>query len=259
MDFGRYRKSGAVPPAAAATTKQQSSPPRMKQINLTPRREFGGVLDYVPIGERFGRAADELHRKMMSCRVVDVGIATAWLFLLIGPPLVYAVRSKAARSFGESPASAMLLLLLTSSAALTLCVVRIIASLQLESKRKTRIDRMANAPRVARHIAYVNEDSALAWWFWAGYVLAPFIYILDAALVLVWFFFVGITVLLAVTVLLLCLFSAVSTVKCTQWLYDKGIQRNFAFNIALSATYRDEWARFCANEKRQYWFNSEEV
>lgn len=261
MDFSRYRK-GAPQQQLQQQQKRlsPSSPPRIKQVNLAPTATLRNTAaDYVPIAERFGRAADELHSRMISCRLVDVTIAAVWLSMLIGPPLAYALRSKNASSFGDSPASAMLLLLLTSSLALTLCVLRILTSFQLKRRDETRVDRMANAPRIARHIAYVNEDSALAWWFWAGYVFAPFIYGLNTVLVLVWLFFVGITFVLAFVVLTLCAISVFSTVRCTRWMYTKGVQSNFMFNIAISAAYRDEWAKYCANEKRHYWFRREEV
>jgi len=207
--------------------------------------------------ERIRESSRELHAKLARCRATDAIISFAWLILIVMPPLSYSIRMKTAKSFGDSPASSMMLLLLTSSLSLSLSIMRLTLSFQVP--KNVRVDKMSNAPRVGRQIAYVCDCRTLAWWFWAGYIAAPVLCALNIFLSLVWFFILDLSFTLLFLVTALSIISATSIVRCTKWFYEKGVQSNYNFNIARSSEWREEWARFRAVEMRNFLLEKQEV
>lgn len=207
--------------------------------------------------ERFKKAARELHAKLALSRITDVFVSGAWLTLILAPPVSYSFRSRTARIFGDSPAASMILLLCAGSAALVPPFLRLLATCKVSSA--VRVDRMANAPRVGRQVAYVSEESALAWWFWLGYVLAPLAYFLACLLAAVWYFIFDLSGALLLIVAALSIASASAIIRCTKWLYLEGVQRNYNMNMALYDKHRKELALYKTLETRNQFFGSEHV
>jgi hypothetical protein len=205
--------------------------------------------------ERLEYAARVLHSYLRMCRLESACVVAAWLSLIVAPPISYAVRSRHSSAFGDSPASSMLLLVLTSAAPLALGVMRFATTCRVPtSATKLRVDRMANAPRCARQIAYVADTPALAWWFWCGYVLGPLCAALNVATALVWLLVVDATSVLFALVVALSVGIAYADVRLTQWFYDRAIQSNFEHNIAIEQRSTADWAHFRADEARRKWF-----
>jgi len=275
-DFARLvKQQRGIAFKAAPTAKPLPSPPRPPPPPPPPQRPKAKTspkqalpplpsvaaprngLAYVPLRERFDVASDEALAYMRKCRAFDTLFVALWVGMLVLPPVVYSARAHDATLFGESPASAMFLLLLTGAAPLAVSFLRVLASLRLS--RALRVDQMANAPKALRQLAYTAHDPALAWWFWCGYVLAPLVAALNVALVLVWWLFVGVGLVLALMIVALSATTAVATVRCTAWFYANGIQTNFNFNVACSQANRTEWAAHCAQEMRNRYFRSQDT
>jgi len=241
----QQQKPQSSPPKIAVQRKGNVAVPVPPPQASAPPKKNGC---YVPLGERFAKATAEAFSKLQMCRSFDVLFLFLWVGMIIIPPCVYSVREHDAKFFGDSPASAMFLLLLTSATPISIVSLRVWTSMRIS--RTLRVDKVANAPKTMRQLAYTTHDPALAWWFWCGYVLAPLVAVLNIMLVLAWYFLVGVAVVLSVFIVVLSLFYAFSSIKCTQWFYRVGIQSNYAFNIAISNASRKEWALYCAQETR---------
>jgi len=257
---GLFAASAAppIPPKTrtlAAPKKPPPSPPKKLKtspLHVSPINVKRPNGHYIPLGERFSIATKEAFAHMRTCRAFDVLLVFLWVSMLIMPPIIYAAKGHDARLFGESPASAMFLLLLVSAPPLAVSFLRFVTSMRLH--RTLRVDKVANAPNKLRQLAYTAHDPALSWWFWCGYVLLPCVAALNIVLVLLWYVLVGVSLILSLFIILLSIFTAAVGMRCTAWFYRSGIQSNYAVNIVIGAAIRNEWAAHCAQEARNRYF-----
>lgn len=220
-------------------------------------RELAHTEQDKTLGERLADARDECLAQLRVFVAFDVLCVALWCAVVLLPPAVFASRglNNQTQLFGNSPASAMFLLIVTSSAPLAVSVWRVVSALRVRSLT-LRVDRLANAPRKLRQLAYSADDPSLMWWFWCGYLLSSAVCLFNVAVLLVWEVLAGVSMVLALFILTLTLSWTACLHTCTARFYRIGVQRVFDVHVGNRVLVRKEWAAVCANEHRMRWFQN---